>query len=211
MKLSRFFLWVILIGGLLSGCAEAPPVVVPGALPQMPFPDLIAHVDQYKGKAVVLSGYVLTVENQKDYSRIIAIEAPSDSEQRPKSKDFSQGRLVLIYNGFIDPEVYTKDRRITVGGIISGGAASDPEVPYPYLQIQVQDLYLWPVESPGIRAPYWYGPWYGPWYSPWYSPWYGYGPWYDPWYDPWYGWYGGYPYRNYYYPGHSHGKHVHKK
>ena len=133
---------------VLSGCAVAPPVVQEDALPPIPFTDLIAHADQYKGKAVILGGYILEVENQKEHTRILAVQAPLDSGQRLKSKDLSKGRLILIYSGFVDPEVYAKDRRITVGGNILGGAADDPEVPFPYLEIQVNSIHLWPEEKP---------------------------------------------------------------
>jgi len=166
MKIFCVFTSIALFLVLLSGCAGAPPVIQEGALPPMPFTELIAHADQYKGKAVILGGYILEVENQKDYTRILAVQAPMDSRQRLKSKDLSKGRLILIYSGFIDPEVYAKDRRITVGGNILGGAADDPEVPYPYLRIQVENIHLWPEEKPASSNLLWddSGFYHYPWY-----------------------------------------------
>jgi outer membrane lipoprotein len=108
------------------------------------------------------------VENHKEYTRILAVQAPLDSGQRLKSKDLSKGRLILIYNGFIDPEVYTKDRKITIGGNILDGAANDPEVAFPYLRIQVKSIHLWPEEEPLASDLLWEDSWrnYDPWYWP---------------------------------------------
>lgn len=164
--MSRYLLNFVLLFGFLAGCAGAPPVMQEGALPQMPLPDLIANAPGYKGQTVVMGGFVLEVENQKGQTRIVAVQVPVGAGQRLKSKDLSEGRLILIYNGFIDPEVYEKDRGITVRGEILGGAANDPEVPYPYLRIQVREIYLWPEEEllepkhhPGYDPSYPY-PWY---------------------------------------------------
>jgi outer membrane lipoprotein len=135
-----------------------------GALPQMPLSDLINNADGYKGQAVVVGGYVLEVENQQGQTRILAVQVPIGSGQRLKSRDLSEGRLILIYDGFIDPEVYKKDRGITVRGEILGGTANDPEVPYPYLRIKVQEIYLWPeVKLREVDRRPEYDPFY-PWY-----------------------------------------------
>jgi outer membrane lipoprotein len=159
---------------LLAGCAGAPPVMQEGALPRMPLTDLISNEAGYRGQTVVMGGYVLEVENQQGQTRIVAVQVPIDSGQRLDSRDLSEGRLILIYDGFIDPEVYKKDRGITVRGEIIGGAANDPDVPYPYLRIQVREIHLWPEEKPS-----------------------------DPKYDPFHHWYRHYPYGRYpywYYP-----------
>ena len=167
MKLFYVFISIVLFMGLLSGCAGVP-IVQEDALPSIPFSELIAHADQYKGKAVILGGYVLEVENHKDYTRILAVQAPLGSGQRPKSKDLSQGRLILNYSGFIDPEVYAKDRQITVGGYILDGAADDPEVPFPYLRIQVKNIYLWPEIKPLPPNLLWEDSWLYYYPYPWY-------------------------------------------
>lgn len=145
--MGRFIVMVMVFAGVLGGCAGSLPVSQEGSLPGMPLADLITNVDGYIGQTVVMGGVVLEVENSRKTTRILAVQVPIGSRQRLKSKDLSEGRLVLIYDGFIDPEVYTKDREITVGGEILGGSDNDPEVPYPYLRIKVRDIYLWPEEE----------------------------------------------------------------
>ena len=152
---------------VLCGCTVMSPNLADQAEPVPDFNALIHQADRYRGKTVILSGYVLSVENFKDHTRIIALEAPLGIGQRPKSKDLSRGRLILLHDGFLDPEVYTKDRQITVGGSIMAPAAEPP--PYPHLRIQVQEIHLWPVEKPVPADPYWDDPWcsYPWWYGPW--------------------------------------------
>lgn len=187
----RYLLGVVCLLGFLGGCAGAPPVMQEGALPPMPLSDLISNAAGYKGQTVVVGGFVLEVENLQGQTRIVAVQVPIGSGQRLKSKDLSEGRLILTYDGFIDPEVYEKDRGITVRGEILGGAANDPEIPYPYLRIQVQEIYLWPEEQiseptprPGYdpfypypwyrRYPYWRYPYY---YYPYWGPYWNYRYW----------------------------------
>lgn len=185
--MARFLLGIVCLFGLLAGCAGAPPVMQEGALPQMPLSDLIANAVGYKGQTVVVGGYILEVENLQGQTRIVAVQVPIGFGQRPESRDLSEGRLILVYDGFIDPEVYQKDRGVTVRGEILGGAFNDPQIPYPYLQIQVQEIHLWPEEElsgtkrrPGYdpfypypwyrRYPYRYYPYYYPWGPYWYYP-----------------------------------------
>jgi outer membrane lipoprotein len=154
MKFSFFGLTCLLAIVLITGCTVISQEVQDKALPPVPFSELIAAVDQYKGQTVILGGYIVSVENLKDQTRIVAVQTTLGVGQKPNSKDLSQGRLILIYKGFLDPEVYTKDRQITVGGRVLDSSANDPKSPFPYLEIELEDIHLWPVEK--LVAPYRY-------------------------------------------------------
>jgi outer membrane lipoprotein len=161
---------IIRSAGLLSllifwvwGCTVVSQEVKDEALPPLPLPVLISDVEKYLGDTVVVGGHVVAVENKADHSEIVAVQSPLGVGQRPGTKDLSEGRLVIIYNGFIDPEVYTKDRKITVGGKIVGSSAQEEKPPFPFLKIEVRDLHLWAAEDP--KDPYWYD--YYPYNYPW--------------------------------------------
>ncbi len=158
MKILRFWTGSVLAIGLIMimGCSVMPQEIKDQALPQLPFDQLMAHVDQYKGQTVILGGYLVSVENLKNQTRIVAVQTPLGVGQRPKSKDFTRGRLVLTCKGFLDPEVFTKDRQITVGGRILSSSANDPHATYPYLAVEVDDIHLWPVEKIVPPDYYWY-------------------------------------------------------
>lgn len=132
------------------------------ALQDLSFPELIAGVDQYRGETVIVGGYIVSVENLKDHSRIVAVQTTLGLGQAPASKDLSKGRLILVYKGFLDAEVYTKDRRITVGGRILDSSAHDPKATFPYLKISVEEIHLWPVRIPAAPYPYWYDDYWYP-------------------------------------------------
>ena len=145
------------------GCAVIPSEISRKAMPEMPFSDLIRNAGLHKGKTTVIGGYIVEVTNLADQSRIIAVQAPLGSSQEPKTKDLSQGRLVIISRGFIDPEVYQKERKITVAGKIMGSSQTEQgQYAYPYLRIDLTHMHLWPVEKPVPYDPYW-DPW-GPYY-----------------------------------------------
>ena len=160
--------WVWILALLAVGCSVMPARVEQEALPEMPFTELIRQAGNYLGRTVIVGGYVVKVQNLKDGTKILAVQAPLGSGREPKAKDLSQGRLILVDNGFLDPEVYTKDRKITVGGKILGSSATDknPE-PYPYLRVAIDEIYLWPVPRHLPVDPYW-DPWWYPYPYPWY-------------------------------------------
>ncbi len=146
----------------LAGCAVMSREVQDKALPTQPFEQWIAGVDQYQGQTVVVGGYIVSVENLKEETRMVAVQTKLGLGQEPESKDYSQGRLILIYPGFLDPEVYAKDRRITVGGSILGSSAHDPEAAFPYLKIAVEEIHLWPERKLPAAYPYWYDDYWYP-------------------------------------------------
>ena len=168
MKILGLLTGGLLVISLITGCSVMSQNIQDEALPSLPFKDLINHADQYKGQTAILGGYVVSVENLKQGSRMVAVQAPLGVGERPKSKDLSQGRLILTFKGFIDPEVFTRDRQITVGGSITGSSADNPGATFPYLAVQVEEMHLWPVEKPLPPDPFWYDDY---WYSPY--PWWG--------------------------------------
>lgn len=153
----------------LWGCAVMPPEVMNDAISDVPFRALVKDAAGYRGQTVIVGGYVVEVVNEGDRSRIIAVQSPLGVNQKPKSRDLSQGRLVISYRGFIDPEVYQKDRKITVAGEIVGNSQTDPATyPFPYLHLDMTQIHLWPEEKIVPYDPYrddW-GPvfFYGPWF-----------------------------------------------
>lgn len=153
--------------GVLTACAPKFSKYKAGA--PVPFEELLESPDVYKGRMVILGGYILDVVNEPESSSIKVVQAPLGSQKKPKSKDLSKGRFIVRTDKFLDPEVYTRGRMLTTVGRVSGGQEQPlGDRSYRYPVIEAEELYLWPNEKYYTRPydPYLYHPWYDPWY-PW--------------------------------------------
>jgi outer membrane lipoprotein len=133
------------------------------ASPPIPFQELLETGEAHKGEVVILGGYVLKALNEQDGSLLTILQAPLDSRDRPKSRDLSEGRFLVRTKRFLDPEIYSKGRKLSVGGIVSE-VRPQPlgKHLYQYPVIEAEELYLWPKETRYVRPyhDYWHYPWY---------------------------------------------------
>ena len=181
---SRNLLIMLLLLVFSSGCSVMSQRVRNEAMPSMPFYTLLQNGEQYVGRTVILGGYILETENKPNQTLIKVLQAPLAFGEEPRSRDKSQGRFIIVHDGFLDPEVYKKDRRITAAGIITGFEVQDIGMcPYSCLKIKSREIYLWPeYEYYPYYSPYYYGP-----YHHHYRYWRHY-PYYGPPYGPYYYW-----------------------
>lgn len=174
----KTYLTTLLFASLLvSGCSVMTPAVEKAAITAPPFEELLAHPERHIGQTAIMGGYILEVFVQTDQTRVVVVQSPLGTGREPRSQDLSQGRIIAVYKGFLDPEVYAKGRKVTLAGKISGGSGMDPQPePFPYVRLDVAEVYLWPrktiIHDPYYWPPYWYDPWWGgypyPWH--WHSP-----------------------------------------
>ncbi len=55
-----------------------------------------------------------------DQTIIKVLQAPMGIREEPKSRDHSEGRFMISQKGLLDPEIYSKARKVTVAGIVVG-------------------------------------------------------------------------------------------
>ncbi len=109
------------------------------------FRTLIEEADEYSDRTVILGGYILETKNLASETILKVLQVPFRVGEEPDSRDLSQGRFIVYYNGFLDPEVYAKDRAITVAGRVMGSAVEkNGEEHIQYLKIETREIYLWP-------------------------------------------------------------------
>ena len=138
------------------------------SIPPVHFKTLLQETDKYLEDTVILGGYILETKNLNDRSIIKALQAPLGFREEPKSRDHSEGRFIISQKGFLDPEVYSKDRKITVAGTVVGSVVEKINgFSQPYLKIESREIYLWPKDQCYYHAPY-YEPWYYPYPYYWY-------------------------------------------
>ena len=118
--------------------------------PAVPFKRLAQEKDRYLGKTVILGGYILKTKNLADKTIIEVIQAPLNYWDEPKSKDLSQGRFIVSHKGYLEPEVYSKDRKVTVPGNLVGCTSGKVET----CGIDSREIYIWPEND--YSSPYYY-------------------------------------------------------
>jgi outer membrane lipoprotein len=165
-SLGVYILLFLLLGGFTACAPAISKKVRDEAGEPVPFEALLKQTDGYKGRVVIVGGYILETVNETDGSWITVLQAPLDSQNRPKSSDLSEGRFMVSSSEFLDPVVYSKERRITVGGKVIGSQERKlGNLTYVYPVIEAMEIHLWSKEGEYI------GPYY-PYYDPWYHPWY---------------------------------------
>lgn len=161
-------LFLLVTAGGVTGCA---PVLSKQlrqkAEPPIPFEELLQSSYAYEGRVIILGGYILKTANDPNGSLLTILQAPLDSRNKPRSPDLTKGRFLVWTRKFLDPEIYSKDRAVTVGGKVTGARqGSLGNRIYVYPVVEAQEIYLWSERYKYARPyyPYFYDPWYDPWY-----------------------------------------------
>jgi outer membrane lipoprotein len=141
----------------------------------VPFPTLVAEADTFKGRTVILGGYILETTNRESETVIKVLQVPLRLGEEPGLKDSSEGRFLIYHQEFLDPEVFSKDRVLTVAGEVIGAGFEETRAdPIRYLKLKSREIYLWP-EYATYNYPY--PPWPFPYF--WYDyPYHRYRYWY---------------------------------
>ena len=152
---------VFLIPFFITSCSVISQQVRKESISPVDFKILIQETVKFLGDTVILGGYILETQNLVDRSSIKVLQVPLGLGENPKSKDESKGRFIISHKGFLDPEIYSKDRKVTVAGTIVGTVVEKvDQFAQPYLKIESREIYLWPKEET------YFMPYYDPWYYP---------------------------------------------
>ncbi|TDJ33440.1 MAG: hypothetical protein E2O56_03730 [Gammaproteobacteria bacterium] len=193
--MTRFLFIFVMLGGilLLTACASTP-VPLRGKFP--PVTPLDAQQNPPRGTTVRWGGGIIAVEPGANDTCVEILARPLESWARPQATTANFGRFLACTRGFLDPEIFRRNRDITIVGQVTGIEHRPVgDFDYPYPRVRATEMYLW---APRVRvwSPYW-GPGWGRW--GWGPGWGGWGPgWghrgpYRGW-GAW-GWYYPYPYR----------------
>ena len=135
---------LLLILTLFSGCAPISKELRAQADRALTFQQVFQNPEAYKGKIVIWGGEIIETINQKDGTTLIVVlQRPLDWMEEPKIQR-SEGRFIILVEGYVDPYVFRKGRRITVAGEILGRKAMRlGELEYPYPLFLSKQIYLW--------------------------------------------------------------------
>ena len=141
---------IFILFGLFGSLATASCTVISAkvraeAESTVPFKTLLEKAEEYEGRTVILGGYILQTENTASETVLKVLQAPLRVGEDPDSRDHSEGRFAVYVKGFLDPEVYARNRAVTVAGTVIG---VDVEMvgnrKFRYLMLAYREIYLWP-------------------------------------------------------------------
>ncbi|WP_038059517.1 Slp family lipoprotein [Thioalkalivibrio sp. ALJT] len=152
---------------LLAGCAGLPADLAP--LPDAA-PDreqVLADPAAVRGETVVWGGVIADIENTSGGTRLEVVARELDREGRPRESDGSPGRFRAFSTGFLDPQIYSQGREITVRGSIQGTEEGHiGDYAYTFVSLQADAVHLWP-RRPPLTDRRLHDPFYDPFYRPW--------------------------------------------
>ena len=143
---------------LLAGCASqriVPESMEPLVDITVPFRDVLASPESYKGRVLVLGGEVLKAKRLQDSTQIELLQLPlEDGEEPSLDRLQSQGRFLALQQEFLDPATVVEGTRVTIVGEVSGVKTDRlDDVEYRYPTLILKHLHVWPVQSYGRRQP----------------------------------------------------------
>lgn len=166
---------------LLAGCKTVPDTISsPVGGPTVP--EAQADAQAHKGTEVRWGGTISEVQNLENQTILTVVARPTTRRGEPLGGKASTGRFLAEFDRFLDPEVYSRGRRVTVVGRFTGiRSALIDEYVYDYPVVQGRDLHLW--EDYTRTAPRYPGPYYHRYHYPYWRyphagfhryPWWGY-------------------------------------
>lgn len=109
-----------------------------------------AAADAVRDEQVLWGGTIISVKPQQESTQLEVLAYPLDRGQQPRIDRSSQGRFLVVADGYLEPADYSEGRQITVRGPLGESqTATIGEADYNYAVVHAEDLHLWPRQSSG--------------------------------------------------------------
>jgi outer membrane lipoprotein len=130
------------------------------------FGEVFQNPEFFQGRWVIWGGELIETTNRKDGTTVMEVfQRPLGWRGEPRETPSSGGRFLVAYEQYLDPYVFRKGKRITVGGEVKGQRVKPlGEMDYRYPLVLAREIHLW--------EEYYYDPYPYPYYP--YYPWWGY-------------------------------------
>src|SRR5574337_1562838 len=101
----------------------------------------------HSGRLYILGGVIVPTKLTQDGSKLEAMHVPVDRYGYFRDRGRSEGRYLAIMpkdRALLDPEVFTKGRRVTIAGEFTGVRKDKiGEMEYVYPVFLIRQVYLW--------------------------------------------------------------------
>jgi outer membrane lipoprotein len=166
-RLIRTISLVFLAGSVLSACTSIPEQLK-GEYTSLVPKDV---KEENLQTPVRWGGVILETRPEDGHTCFEILSRQLEKSMRPRNTDQSYGRFVACKSGFYDPEVFKKNRAVTLTGkIVFIDVRKIDNYDYHFPVVDIEFLSLWPRWYPryynyGPYAPYyWHYPHYGRYY-----------------------------------------------
>jgi outer membrane lipoprotein len=97
----------------------------------------------YRGSVVIIGGTIVGSVNKNDGTYIEVIEKPLNYRGIPRYSDSSYGRFIIVHHGFLETELFSGGRYVTVAGEVIGSRVQKlDEMDYSYLFLKSIEIHL---------------------------------------------------------------------
>lgn len=119
------------------------------------FMEVLNDPERYKGQMVIFSGVIIETKNTQEGTLLQVLQRPIGFRGKPKDTDETEGRFLALDRRYLDANVFTKGRSVTIAGEIQEKRTLPlGEREYSYPLIYVKEIYLWPVVEKKYYSPY---------------------------------------------------------
>lgn len=149
----RILYFCLAIVFLLAGCASTPRFDTTLVDRSLTPAKVQSQYDSSQGKTVLWGGVILGFSNLQDTTQIELLAYPLDSAERPQQDESPLGRFILVYEGFLEPTVYSRGKLLSARGTIAPsqlGKIGESDYVYPVLI--AQQIELWAPKSSPVRS-----------------------------------------------------------
>lgn len=107
------------------------------------FSALLRDPDRYEGRIVILGGIIASSLNTDEGTYIEVVQQPLDYRGIPEDTDVTEGRFLILYEGYLDKVIYSEGKKVTVAGVVIGKRVRLlEEMEYPYPLIKSREIHL---------------------------------------------------------------------
>lgn len=136
-------LFTILTALALSACASGPGFDTEGV--NRDLQPRQAASERIQDALVIWGGTIISVRPQEDSTQLEVLAYPLDRSEQPRTDRSSQGRFLIMADGYLEPADYSEGRQVTVRGrLLESRTATIGEAEYRYAVVSANNVHLWP-------------------------------------------------------------------
>src|SRR5574337_1783858 len=88
--------------------------------PDITFMEILNDPERHKGQMIILSGVIIETENTREGTLLKVLQRPAGFRGKPKDVDETGGRFLALDSRYLDVNVFTKGRSVTIAGEVQG-------------------------------------------------------------------------------------------